>query len=317
MKTLILRKKEGRFQIRGMKRSLLSALCVIAFSCACFAQDVIVTKDSKKIEAKVTEISVEHVKYRLFNHQDGPVYTLPKSDIVTIVYQNGTVETFVSETTPTKTSQASPKTVPTSTQPTVSVQPVQVSTRPTSTTASVSAKSAARNNQIARFGVKFGLNLASEMVDEGSTDTRAGIHIGGFVAFRLGNIVDLQPEILYSMQGAKSTSGGTEMIDKFDYINVPLIVKIFVTRNRTFSIDLGPQFGYMVNAKLKSGNTTLNLFDYTDDLNRFDASIALGVSYLFDFGLDLYFRGNIGLTKIAESMDHKNSVFQLGVGYRF
>ncbi len=316
MKTLVIRKKEGRSQIHGMKRSLLSVVYFVAFSCACFAQDVIVTKDSRKIEAKVTEINVENVKYKMFNHQDGPVYTLPKSDIVTIVYQNGTVETFVSKTSSAQASQAS-QAVPTSTQPAVSVQPAQVYTQPTSTTASVSANPVARNEQAARFGVKGGLNLSSEMVDEGSTDSRAGIHIGGFVRFQIGNKVDLQPEILYSMQGAKYTSGSTEYIDKFDYINVPLMLKIYVNKPRTLSIDVGPQVGYMINAKLKSGNTTVDLLDRVDDLNRFDVSIGLGLSYVFKNGLDVFFRGTVGLTKIAESMEHRNSVFQLGIGYRF
>ncbi|MDR2037649.1 MAG: hypothetical protein LBQ60_06975, partial [Bacteroidales bacterium] len=58
------------------------------------AQDVIVTKNSKKIEAKVLEINVDNIKYKNFDHLDGAIYTLPKSDIVTIVYQNGRVETF-------------------------------------------------------------------------------------------------------------------------------------------------------------------------------------------------------------------------------
>ncbi len=58
------------------------------------SQDVIVTKNSKKIEAKVLEINVDNIKYKNFDNLDGAIYMLPKSDIVTIVYQNGRVETF-------------------------------------------------------------------------------------------------------------------------------------------------------------------------------------------------------------------------------
>jgi len=84
------------------KRCMLAAACSIILTCTCFAQDVIVTKDSKRIDAKVTEINVDNVRYKVFDHQDGPTYTLPKSDIVTIIYQNGQVETFVSETSTQK-----------------------------------------------------------------------------------------------------------------------------------------------------------------------------------------------------------------------
>ena len=309
MKTLIIRKKEGSSQTRGMKRSLLSVMYIIAFSCACFAQDVIVTKDSRKIEAKLTEINIEHVKYRMFNHQDGPVYTLPKSDIVTIIYQNGTVETFVSETPSAQKTQSSAQAAPAATQP------APVATTPRA--ASVSANRAAKNKQAVGFGVKGGLNLASEMNDDGSTDSRAGIHIGAFLSCQLGNKVDFQPELLFSMQGSKYTLKSTECIEKLDYINVPLMFKIYVNKTRSLSIDVGPQFGYMVNAKLSSGGIALDLFDVINDINRFDASIGLGLSYLFNSGLDIYFRGTGGLTKIAESKEHKNSVFQLGIGYRF
>ena len=92
MKNSIIRGSDKRPSLT--KKRLLSAMCFIAFTCACFAQDVIVTKDSKKIEAKVTEVNLDNVKYKIFDHQDGPVYTLPKGNIVSITYQNGLVDRF-------------------------------------------------------------------------------------------------------------------------------------------------------------------------------------------------------------------------------
>ena len=80
-----------------MKRILLLTGCLITLTCACFAQDVIVTKDAKKIKAKVTEVNVNDIKYKNFDNPDGPTYTLLKSDIASILYQNGQVEVFESE----------------------------------------------------------------------------------------------------------------------------------------------------------------------------------------------------------------------------
>lgn len=57
-------------------------------------QDIILTKDAKSIKAKVLEINEFDIKYKDFDNLEGPAYTLKKSDIQTIVYQNGKVETF-------------------------------------------------------------------------------------------------------------------------------------------------------------------------------------------------------------------------------
>ena len=86
------------------KIRLLSTVCFIVLTSASFAQDVIVTKDSKKINAKVTEVNINNIKYIDFDNQDGAVFTLLKSDIVSIVYQNGQVETFLSESSKSTTS---------------------------------------------------------------------------------------------------------------------------------------------------------------------------------------------------------------------
>ena len=71
------------------------------------AQDIIVTKDSRKIEAKVTEVNIDVVKYKVFANQDGPTYTILKSDIATIIYQNGNVEAFVGASSPAPASAIS------------------------------------------------------------------------------------------------------------------------------------------------------------------------------------------------------------------
>ncbi|MBI4945072.1 MAG: hypothetical protein HY840_01575 [Bacteroidetes bacterium] len=60
------------------------------------AQDIIYKNDKTKIDAKVLEIGTENVKYKPTANPDGPVYTINKSEIATIVFQNGTFETFYS-----------------------------------------------------------------------------------------------------------------------------------------------------------------------------------------------------------------------------
>ena len=58
------------------------------------AQDVIVKKDRSTILSKVIEISTTEVKYKKWNNQNGPNYTIPKSDVKAINYENGEIDTF-------------------------------------------------------------------------------------------------------------------------------------------------------------------------------------------------------------------------------
>ena len=71
------------------------ALFLISFSSA-LAQDKIYKKGGEVIEAKIIEIGVDELKYRLFNVADGPVYTIEKDRILKVVYDNGRVETYQS-----------------------------------------------------------------------------------------------------------------------------------------------------------------------------------------------------------------------------
>jgi hypothetical protein len=73
---------------------LFLTVIVILLASASYAQDIIITTKAEKISAKVTEVDVEVIKYKMFDYQDGPTYTIKKSEIASIIYQNGQVEVF-------------------------------------------------------------------------------------------------------------------------------------------------------------------------------------------------------------------------------
>lgn len=81
-----------------MKKDLFFVTTFVVFALLygneLFAQDVIVTKNSEKIEAKITDVEQDCIKYKKYNYQEGPTYTILKADIASIIYQNGDVETF-------------------------------------------------------------------------------------------------------------------------------------------------------------------------------------------------------------------------------
>ena len=71
---------------------LLFLLCSVGIP----AQDIIVMKDGSTIASKVIEVGQNEIKYKKYNNQDGPLYTISKTSVQSINYQNGAKDTFSS-----------------------------------------------------------------------------------------------------------------------------------------------------------------------------------------------------------------------------
>ena len=76
-----------------MKKIIMLCVAIIATTML-FAQDVIVTTDSKKIEAKIVEVSSTQVKYLEFNMLEGPIFVLSTDEISSIIFSNGQVKAY-------------------------------------------------------------------------------------------------------------------------------------------------------------------------------------------------------------------------------
>ena len=109
------------------------------------------------------------------------------------------------------------------------------------------------NAQEAKFGVKGGLNIANlNFSGDGapSTSSLVGFHIGGFTEIKVSDKFFIQPEVMYSTQGAKfkmSEDGLTLNSFKLGYINLPVMAKYYVAEK--FNLELGPQIGFLTSAK--------------------------------------------------------------------
>lgn len=64
-----------------------------------FAQDLITKKDGTDIEAKILEVSNTELKYKKLDNMDGPVFTIPTSEVLIVRYSNGTNQVFQSAPT--------------------------------------------------------------------------------------------------------------------------------------------------------------------------------------------------------------------------
>jgi hypothetical protein len=58
------------------------------------AQDKIYKKGGEVIKAKVIEIGVDEIKYKVFDNPDGPVYVIDKDRILKVEFENGKTETY-------------------------------------------------------------------------------------------------------------------------------------------------------------------------------------------------------------------------------
>jgi hypothetical protein len=67
-------------------------LCCFAFSFSTFSQDIIYKKDGSKEEVKVIFVDVFEIQYKKFDAPESPVYTLDKSNILLITYENGSYD---------------------------------------------------------------------------------------------------------------------------------------------------------------------------------------------------------------------------------
>lgn len=193
------------------------------------------------------------------------------------------------------------------------------------------------NAQEIKYGVKAGLNISTFNGDVADFDvkSKAGFHIGALVEIKLTDKFSIQPELLYSMQGAKTEfsfsdefSSASEKNDiKLGYLNIPIMAKYYVAPG--FSVEAGPQIGFLLSAK---NEYTAHYFigeelsdsgerDIKDATKSVDFGFNFGAGYDFTDNIFVQARYNLGLTSTSENaineFDPKNGVFQLSLGYKF
>nr|WP_294934266.1 porin family protein [uncultured Flavobacterium sp.] len=159
-----------------------------------------------------------------------------------------------------------------------------------------------------KLGPKAGVNIATLSADD--TKSLVGFHVGGFVEFMLTEKLALQPEVLYSAQGATADEGDAEW--KLGYINIPFMVKYDVFKG--LNLEAGPQMGFLISAEDEAGN------DIKDSFESTDFGFNLGLGYSLPMGLMLSGRYTIGLSDVVKDNTTdsvKNGVIQASVGYKF
>jgi hypothetical protein len=172
-------------------------------------------------------------------------------------------------------------------------------------------------------GLKAGPNFSSINTDASAGENykgRTGFHGGAFVLIKATKI-GVQPEFIFSKQGAKFTFNSQEYESNYDYFNIPVIVKLYLAAG--LNLQVGPQFGFLTavdgNVVKDTGTQQEAVALAKDEFKKSDLSAAFGLGWDLPFGLTIDARYNLGLSKIQDNPDldaTKNQVFQVSLGYK-
>ena len=167
---------------------------------------------------------------------------------------------------------------------------------------------------------KAGVNFAN--VSDHSTfnnrNSLTGFTAGVGLNYSLSgdNFLSVQPELLYSAEGAKKDFGnGEEATYVNDYVNIPLMLQYMF--NNGFRIEAGPQLGILTRAKIKDQDEAEDEND--EAFKSTNIGVGFGLNYLSQTGFGVGGRYNLGLNKINEEgfIDAKGRAFQISLFYMF
>lgn len=173
-------------------------------------------------------------------------------------------------------------------------------------TALVFVMSFSAKAQLAQIGVKAGLNYANFSGTDIQTDGITSYHAGLIAEIKLLDKFAIQPELLYTTQGATYNTALGDFKNELGYIAIPVLAKIYLSKS--FSLELGPQASFLLSEK--------NNFDVADP-NTFEFAVDAGLNLKITKNIFLQGRYVLGLTEVSPNADAKNSVFQVSAGLMF
>ncbi len=161
------------------------------------------------------------------------------------------------------------------------------------------------------IGLKVGAQLANTRSAAFTYEPITGAVLGGYMPIWVANRFELQPELLFSMQGSALTpSEGNRQVTYLFYTQVPLSAKLYVSN--ALNLQTGVQAGWMVTA-LQDGNSV------KDRYKPMDLGFNVGVGLDLIGGTDLSVRYYSGMTPMLLNDDliyPTNRTLQLTAGYR-
>lgn len=160
--------------------------------------------------------------------------------------------------------------------------------------------------QLLQIGAKAGLNYANFSGTTIQTDAITSYHGGLIAEIKLLDKFAIQPELLYTTQGATYNTALGDFKNELGYIAIPVLAKIYLSKS--FSLELGPQASFLLSEK--------NDFD-VNDANTFEFAVDAGLSFKITKNIFIQGRYVLGLTEVTSNAEAKNSVIQFSAGLMF
>lgn len=77
-----------------MKTFVFASAMLFACVVCVHAQDLITKRDGGNIQAKITEVGQNEIKYKRFDNLDGPIFSIASAEVLSIKYENGEEDVF-------------------------------------------------------------------------------------------------------------------------------------------------------------------------------------------------------------------------------
>lgn len=256
------------------------------------AQDIITQKNGDEIKAKVTEIGANSVKYKRFGNESGPTYTISKSEIFMIKYENGEKDIFEAEGTATQRTEsvtANEISNQTQTQYEVITQPETTATKP----------------PVRRKGY-VGLGIGGAFMTESYDNVDGGFQVNinfGYLFSKNIGITSSFFDTSFDLSNYKDTSIGLT-----GFLVGPMFST--ATTSEKVEFDLRPMIGVAfgsVTVGSKSGTTDETVFSFgVGGSVRWNCASRISISGNVD-----YYRGEI------DDVDLSSVGITAGVNFRF
>lgn len=164
------------------------------------------------------------------------------------------------------------------------------------------------------------------MTNDEKCNAKVGFQVGVGMEYAFNNSFAIQPSLLLTTKGTKSSLDGADVSFSPMYLELPIMAAYRVNAGNNFNVVLsaGPYIAYGVGGSLKVGNggvsVNKDLFGSDGLLNNFDAGLGIGVGFeLSHFVIGI--NGEIGLanTLNRDFFDQNSKNVNLGItlGYKF
>lgn len=200
------------------------------------------------------------------------------------------------------------------------------------------------------FGIKGGLNLAKPvgvnkdvaLYDADNLTMKPGLIAGVAWELKLIEKFSVQPELLFSMKGAKTKADNTVSVLRLNYLDIPILLKLnipigIIVPNVCAGPSVGIRMGtggYTENDSMKVRMTKDDIYWVMDHTNLIDFGVALGAgvginagpgSFVFDIRYTLGLMKSYKLTQDEKDLGisedtiptDKNGALSVTVGYMF